>query len=264
MFAVTAGGHRDRFEAGRAWALLRHQVQMGPRPSGSPESRALAAFIRARLPHGRYEDEPGGLRNVVGQLPGRGRAVLVGAHYDTKVEPFRFVGANDGASGTAELLELARALKHARRPRGAPPIRFVAFDGEESPDDHADFYATGLRGSKPYAARHAHELRAMILLDFVANKHLSIPREAGSDPALWARLRAAARRVDAGGAFPDAQQGEVLDDHTPFARRGVPSIDLIDFDFPCWHRACDDLPAVSKHSLGQSGAAVLALLRSWR
>jgi glutaminyl-peptide cyclotransferase len=237
---------------------------MGPRPTGSPASRALAAYIRARLPRGRYEDEPGGVRNVVGGLPGRGKAILLAAHYDTKLEPFRFVGANDGAGGTAELLELARALRHTHRPRGAPPIRFVAFDGEESPDDRNDFDATGLRGSKPYAARHAHELRAMILLDFVANRQLSIPREAGSDPALWARLRAAARRAGVARAFPDAVQGEVLDDHTPFARRGVPSIELIDFDFPCWHRACDDLSAVSRRSLADSGAAVLELLRSWR
>jgi glutaminyl-peptide cyclotransferase len=261
--ALTAAPPADRFEAGRAWSLLRDQVRMGPRPTGSPASRALAAFIRGRLPHGRYEDEPGGVRNVVGELPGRGKAVLVAAHYDTKPEPFRFVGANDGAGGTAELLELARVLSHAHRPRGAPPIRFVAFDGEESPNDRRDFYAMGLRGSKSYAARHAGELRAVVLLDFVANRHLSIPREAGSDPGLWARLRAASRRVGAEGAFPDSQQGEVLDDHTPFARRGVPAIDLIDFDFPCWHRGCDDLSAVSPRSLGLSGAAVLELLRSW-
>lgn len=264
MAAMTASAPTDRFDAGHAWSLLRDQVRMGPRPTGSPAARALAAFILARLPHARYEDEPGGVRNVVGELPGRGKAVLVAAHYDTKPEPFRFVGANDGAGGTAELLELARALEHTRRPRGAPPIRFVAFDGEESPDDRADFYATGLRGSKPYAARHAGELRAMVLLDFVANRNLAIPREAGSDPALWARLRAAARRVGAGGAFPATEQGEVLDDHTPFARRGVPAIDLIDFNFPCWHKACDDLPAVSRRSLALSGAAALELLRSWR
>jgi Zn-dependent M28 family amino/carboxypeptidase len=266
LAAVTAGsGHAAGFDSARAWSLLRHEVQMGPRPTGSPANRALAAYIRARLPHGRYEDEPGGVRNVVGQLPGRGKAILVAAHYDTKLEPFRFVGANDGAGGTAELLELARALRHVHRARGAPPIRFVAFDGEESPHgDNADFYATGLRGSRPYAARHAHELRAMILLDFVANKDLAIPREAGSDVRLWSRLRAASRRAGVARAFPDALQGEVLDDHTPFARRGVPSIDLIDFDFPCWHRACDDLSAVSQRSLGESGAAVLELLRSWR
>ena len=264
LVALTAGGHAGRFDAARAWSLVRYQVQLGPRPTGSPQSRRLAEFLRARLPHGHFEDEPGGLRNVVGSLPGRGKAILVGAHYDTKVEPFRFVGANDGAGGTAELLELARALRRARRPAGAPPIRFVAFDGEESPDDAADFYKTGLRGSRPYAARHARELRAMILLDFVANKRLAIPREAGSNAALWTRLRAAARRVGSGAAFPRAVQGEILDDHTPFADRGIPAIDLIDFDFPCWHRACDDLGAVSERSLGLSGRAVLELLLSWR
>ena len=120
------------------------------------------------------------------------------------------------------------------------------------------------RGSKPYAARHARELRAMVLLDFVANRNLAIPYEAGSTRWLWARLRAAARRVGAGRAFPNTATGEVIDDHTPFTRRGVPAIDLIDFDFPCWHKACDDLPAVSKRSLALSGRAVLELLRSWR
>jgi hypothetical protein len=253
----------DRFDQARAWALLRAQVAMGPRPAGSAASRRLARFIHARLPRAHYEAVPGGLRNVVASLPGRGKAVLVGAHYDTKVEPFRFVGANDGAGGTAELLELARALSHAHRAADAPPLRFVAFDGEESPGD-GDFYATGDRGSKAYAARHAHELRAMVLLDFVANKRLRIPRELGSDRTLWTRLRAAARRVGSGAAFPRAVQGEILDDHTPFADRGIPAIDLIDFDFPCWHRACDDLGAVSERSLGLSGRAVLELLRSWR
>jgi hypothetical protein len=255
----------DRFDERRAWRLLVHQVRMGPRPAGSPAAHRLAAFIAARLPHGRVEPLPGGLENVEGSLPGRGRAVLVGAHYDTKDIP-GFVGAEDGAGGTAELLELARALHHARRPPGAPPIRFVAFDGEESPGpaDDESFYTEGLRGSRPYAAAHAKQLRAMILLDFVADKHLSIPREGGSDPVLWARLRAAARRVGALGAFPDATQGEVLDDHTPFARHGVPSIDLIDFTFPCWHKACDDLSAVSRRSLDLTGESVLELLRAWR
>ncbi len=251
----------DRFDGARAFALLRRQVEMGPRPGGSPPSRKLAAFIRERLPHGRYEQLPHGLRNVVGELPGRGKAVLVAAHYDTKDIP-GFVGANDGAGGTAALLELARVLGRTHRRAGAPPIRFVAFDGEEATDD-SDFYGTGLRGSKPYAARHADELQAMILLDFVADKDLAIPYEPDSDRALWDRLRAAARRVGSARAFPNRTQGEVQDDHTPFVRRGVPSIDLIDFDFPCWHKTCDDMSAVSERSLDMSGEAVLELLRTF-
>jgi Zn-dependent M28 family amino/carboxypeptidase len=199
------------------------------------------------------------LRNVVGELPGKGKAILVAAHYDTKDLP-GFVGANDGAGGTAQLLQLASELKKVKRAKDAPPIRFVAFDGEEATDD-ADFYGTGLRGSKTYARKHAKELRAMILLDFVADEDLSIPRDASSDPALWAKLRAAAKRVGSQSAFPAETQGVVEDDHTPFLRRGVPSIDLIDFTFPCWHKTCDDLSAVSEASLDKSGEAVLELLR---
>ena len=253
----------DRFDARRAFAELRREVQLGPRPAGSAASRRLAERLRRALPHGRFEPVPGGLRNVIGVLPGRDPAIVVAAHYDTKRLP-GFVGANDGAGGTAAVLELARALGAAPRPAGARELRFVLFDGEESTDDKRDFYSTGLRGSRAYAQRHRGELGALVLLDFVADKRLRIPREDGSDIELWARLRAAARRVGAGPAFPDDPVGEVLDDHTPFARAGVPAIDLIDFDFPCWHKRCDDLSAVSERSLDPSGEAVLELLRSWR
>jgi hypothetical protein len=264
--AASASGLRvDRFDAGRAWADLRHQVELGPRPAGSATLRRLAAEIRARLPHGRYESVPGhpGLRNVVGHVPGTLPAVVVGAHYDSKDLP-GFVGANDGAGGTAALLELARVLRGTRRPPGAPELRFVFFDGEENPDDAQPFYSGGVRGSKAYAKRHKSEIGALVLLDFIADRDLAIPREAGSDPALWARLRAAAGRVGAADAFPPGVVGTVLDDHTPFTRRGIPSIDLIDFTYPCWHRTCDDLAHVSRRSLDASGETVLELLRTWR
>jgi glutaminyl-peptide cyclotransferase len=199
---------------------------------------------------------PGGLRNVVGTVRGREPGyVVVGAHYDTKDIP-RFVGANDGASGTAVVAELARTI---RRPRHT--VRFVFFDGEESPGRGSDdFEADGLRGSK-VAAREFADARAMVLLDFVGDRRLSIPREANSDPGLWRKLRAAARRVGAGPVFPDRSSGSVLDDHLPFLDAGVPSIDLIDFTFPCWHRRCDDMSAVSERSVDAVGETVYELLR---
>jgi glutaminyl-peptide cyclotransferase len=255
----------DRFDGTRAFAELRREVELGPRPAGSPVLRKLAVRLKHALPRGHFEAVPGhpGLRNIVGRIPGKRPAVVVAAHYDTKNLP-GFVGANDGAGGTAAVLELARALRHTKRPKGAPELRFVLFDGEEATDDERDFLATGVRGSKAYARRHADELRALVLLDFVADKDLRLPREQGSDPKLWARLRSAARRVGAQAAFPAQTQGEVHDDHTPFTRDGVPAIDLIDFDFPCWHRRCDDLSAVSARSLDVSGEAVLELMRTWR
>jgi glutaminyl-peptide cyclotransferase len=259
--ARSAGTLRtDRFDAQRAFEDLRYQVELGPRPAGSHTARKLATWLRDRLPEGRIETAPGGWQNVVGELAGQGKPILVAAHYDTKDLP-GFVGANDGAGGTAVVLEIARALEQMERPAAAPAIRFVLFDGEESPDDSKDFYSTGLRGSRPYARRHADEIRSLILLDFVAEKgEMLIPREASSHIVLWARLRDAAREVGALRVFPDVPGPAVIDDHTPFIRRGVPAIDLIDFTFDCWHKPCDDMSAVSARSLDLVGETVVAML----
>jgi len=252
----------DRFDSRAAWKLLREQVELGPRPAGSDASRRLAARLRALLPGGHYQAVPGGLRNVVGSVRGRSRRyLLVGAHYDTKDIP-GFVGANDGASGTAVVVQLARRFARAgSRPRHT--LVFVLFDGEESPAGTPDsrFEQKGLRGSR-VAARRWKAAEAMVLLDFVGDKRLSTPREAYSDRRLWEKLRAAAHRVGVGERFPEETFGAVADDHLPFIRRGVPSIDLIDFDFPCWHRRCDSLSAVSERSLDASGEAVHELIAS--
>jgi hypothetical protein len=264
--AAATATRADRFDSARAWKHLTYQVSLGPRPAGSPQLAKLAGYLRARLPRGHYESVPGhpGLRNVVGRIPGKKPAVVLAAHYDTKDLP-GFVGANDGAGGTAAALEISRALRKLKRPRNAPEIRFVFFDGEEATDDSRPFEATALRGSKAYAERHAEEIRALVLLDFVAEKgQMRIPREAGSDARIWRRLRAAAKRAGSGAAFPPGLVGEVTDDHTPFMRKGIPAVDLIDFTFPCWHKTCDDLSAVSERSLDLSGEAVLELLRAWR
>jgi peptidase M28-like protein len=240
------------------------QVRLGPRPAGSAASRLLAGRLKAALPRGSYQPVPGGLRNVVGFVRGRdpGRYVVVAAHYDTKDIP-GFVGANDGAGGTAVLVQLARTIK----PRTLrPSVVFLALDGEETPAGVPDskFLQYGIRGAK-VAAPIYRKAEAMILLDFVANRHLVLPRELNSDAALWAKLRRAAARVGVGSVFPDESHttGPVLDDHYPFSREGVPSIDLIDFDFPCWHRLCDDLSAVSMQSLDIVGETMVALLRSF-
>jgi glutaminyl-peptide cyclotransferase len=251
----------DRFDAQAAYRLVREQVELGPRPAGSAPSRALAERLRRILPNGRFQPIGGGLRNVAGRIPGRNpkRVVVVGAHYDTKEIP-GFVGAVDGASGTAVAAQLARTIK----PRElAPTVVFLMFDGEEVPAGKSDeeFTRYGIRGSKAVAPRYKNA-EAMILLDFVGNRGLRIPREDYSNPGLWQRLRSAARTVGVGKVFPAADLGGgIQDDHLPFIEQGVPSIDLIDFDFPCWHRVCDDLSKVSQRSLDASGETVYELLR---
>src|SRR3954447_18231 len=249
----------DRFDGRAAFGLVKLQLSYGPRPAGSAQSRRLAEKLRTLLPNGRFQPVHGGLRNVVGTVPGRdpSRTVVVGAHYDTKDIP-GFLGANDGAGGTAAVMQLARRL----RPRTiGPTVQFVLFDGEETPRgvSESEFLTRGLRGSK-VAATAFKGAEAMILLDFVADRELRLPREATSDPQLWARLRAAAQKAGVAGYFPNTAGIGIEDDHTPFLRRRIPSIDLIDWDFPCYHRTCDDLSAVSEKSIDASGEAVAGLL----
>ena len=260
--SVEQAGSIDRFDERAAFAFLERQVELGPRPAGSEASRKLGDWLLGEVPRGRLQDVPGDLRNVIGEVPGSdaGRYVVVGAHYDTKDIP-GFVGANDGAAGTAVVLELAQTLQPEEI---GPTVFFVFFDGEESPADTPDdeFAEEGLRGSK-VAAQFLFEAEAMVNVDFVGEKGLVLPREESSDPELWRELRAAADRVGYADVFPSETQPPVIDDHTPFLEAGVPAIDLIDFDFGCFHQQCDDLSAVSPESLDAAGESLMELLREF-
>src|SRR4051812_35321326 len=153
-----SGSPAHRFDGPAAWSLLQRQVAVGQRPAGSPRLRQLATELRPLLPGGRFEPFPStgpqqGLRNIVGSLPGRAPAILIGAHYDTEWHPKGFVGANDSAAGTAALIGLARSLA-GELPTDHREIRFVLFDGEEDPPGctDKDFLFCALRGSRAYAA----------------------------------------------------------------------------------------------------------------
>ncbi len=268
--AVLPRARVNRFDGAAALALVRRQVAVGQRPAGSPQLRRLAATLLPLLPAGRFEPLPGqvgrtgsGLRNVVGVLPGRRPALVVGAHYDTESHPPGFVGADDSAAGTAVLVEVARALRRMPRPAGARELRFVLFDGEEEPTaaDNVDFYARALRGSKAYVAAHRRELSAMVLLDYVGNKGLRLPREGSSDEALWSRLRVAAAAVGVGAVFPGGTQVRILDDHTPFLRAGIPAVDLIDFSYRWADGLQDTVDKLDVRALDAVGESVVELLR---
>src|SRR5215210_2588405 len=228
----------DRFDAERAWRLVELQLAFRQRPAGSPQLRRLARTLRRLLPDGRFEPLAGqpGLRNVVGTVPGRRPGIVIGAHYDTLAEPRGFVGANNGAAGSAVVIEAARAMSRIPRTPGGREVRFVLFDGEEPaaglPEESADFYSDGLRGSRAYVARHPGRTAAMVLLDYVGNRGLQLPLEGTSTPALWARVRAAAHRAGAARFFPAERGAAVVDDHTPFLRARVPAVDLIDWSYP--------------------------------
>ena len=220
--AAAAAQKVDRFDEDRAWKMLEYQVKLGPRPAGCatvaasspPTSRRGSRTAATRA-------VPGGLRNVVGEIPGKGKPIVLAAHYDTKDIP-GFVGANDGAGGTAAMLEIARVLqqdearRRTRRRSGSSPS--TARRPPTTPTSTAPACAapSRTRTSTPSS------IKELVLLDFVADKDLAIPCEAElgrGDVGGPARGRRARGRDS---AFPDTQQGVVEDDHTPFVRRGVP------------------------------------------
>jgi glutaminyl-peptide cyclotransferase len=255
----------DRFDAGRAMVTAKMQIDAGPRPAGSKTLRAVAEKLRAELPNGRFEavlahsDE----RNIIGDLPGPGPVIVIAAHYDTIAHPKGFVGANDSAAAVGAVIELARSLRKIRRSAVAPGIRFVLFDGEEEPEPSDDFYANGLRGSKSYVRLHAEEIRSMILLDYIGQKGLRLPREGTSTKSLWLEVRAAAKRVGVGQVFPNATGTGIFDDHTPFLRAGIPAVDLIDWDYPPQHTLRDTYDKLSIESVDAVGETVVELIKSW-
>jgi hypothetical protein len=267
-----------RFDAQRAFDDLAAQVRLGPRPSGSAANRRLTAMLAARLRDAdvRQVRIQRPLRNVVGVIPGRERgAVVVGAHHDTKDAVPGFVGANDGASGVALVLELARALPDRL---DGPSIRIALFDAEEARGERP-FTEDGARGSAQYV-RYARdggrqgsppvdEIRAMVLYDLVADCDLGLPLEGNSDPTLYERFRGAALELDpdGDGAPFTGEAAAVLDDHVPFAEAGVEAVDLIDFDYgpgpspgEWWHTPEDDLEHVCADSLAAVGRPSLLAL----
>lgn len=261
--SVSSGRVPDRFDTERAWSLVRMQLAYGQRPAGSTQLQALARRLRARLPRGTFEPLPGepGLRNVVGTIPGTKPGIVIGAHYDTLADPKGFVGANNGAAGTAIVIEAARALDRMRLKPGRE-IRFVLFDGEEPasglPEEQADFYNAGLRGSRAYVEAHPGRTAEMVLLDYVGNKGLTLPREANSNAVLWRALRSAARSAGKIHYFPRGTSGGYIDDHIPFRRAGVPAIDLIDPNYD-GHSLSDRIGRLSKASIDAVGETIVAL-----
>jgi len=268
--ATLAAAADARFDGAAAFRHLERLVAIGPRPAGSAGGARARDYIAAELRRAGVKvraepfeaDTPDGrlnMANVVAVVAGRRPdVILVGGHYDTKAfREFRFVGANDGGSSAALLLELARAL--AAQPREY--TYWVAFfDGEEArgawtPTD-------SLYGSRRMAAdlaRRGQLPRAVIVADMIGDRDLGIRREASSTPWLTDLVWDSARRLGQSAHFlPDAMSVE--DDHAPFLRAGVPAALLIDFDFPAWHTAGDTLDKVSAQSLQVVGDVLLDAL----
>jgi glutaminyl-peptide cyclotransferase len=261
------------FDSNRAWEHLRQIVSMGPRPSGSPAIEQTRQYIKNQLgavgvavaEQKWVDDTPAGkvpMVNLIATIPGtRKDRIVFAGHYDTKrFAQFRFVGASDGGSSAAFVVELARVLKARRNPF---TVELLFLDGEEAVNE-VWAGTDNTYGSRHYvdAARRDGSLaglKALVLVDMIGDRSLQIRRDSNSTPWLTDLVWAAARRQKLDAYFiPESTQVE--DDHLPFTKAGVPSVDIIDLDYPQWHTAQDNLDAVSARSLQVVGDVLLAAI----
>ncbi len=267
------------FDSARAWTHLQAMVNIGPRPAGSAELRQTRAYITRQMtalgltveeqpfvadtPVGKVE-----MVNLIVRLPGkRPERILFTGHYDTKpMKTSVFVGASDGASSAAMLIELARVFKDRTREF---TYEFVWLDGEEAfclgwTDCGKPGSPDNTYGSRYYvqAAKKAgvtSSIKANILVDMVGDKDLRIVRESQSTKWLVDIVWATAKRLGHGAIFPDESM-VIEDDHVPFLEAGIPSVDIIDLDYPAWHNMSghDTIDKVSAKSLQIVGDVIVA------
>jgi glutaminyl-peptide cyclotransferase len=273
LVAVAGGAEKSRVDGAAALRHVEQLVAIGPRVAGTPGGVKAREYIvrelrkikgaqvqvrpfEAQTPHGTLP-----MANVVAVVVGkRPDVVMLAGHYDTKLfKEFRFVGANDGGSSTALLIELTRRLAAAPRDY---TYWVVWFDGEEARATWTD--RDSLYGSRRLAGElaNAKQLpRTLILVDMIGDRDLQIRRESHSAGWLTEIIWETAVRLGHGRHFIRDSM-PVEDDHVPFLRLGVPAALLIDFDFPAWHTPDDTLDKVSAESLAIVGDVVLEALPS--
>ena len=270
--AIAQAPAPPRVDGATALRHVERLVAIGPRVAGSPGAERARAYIvgelrrlgiepevqsfEATTPHGRLR-----MANIIARLPGRrSDVIMLAGHYDTKLfNSFRFVGANDGGSSAALLIELTRRL--AKAPREYT-VWVVWFDGEEARETWTS--TDSLYGSRYLAAeleRTRRLPRALVLMDMIGDRDLNIRRDTYSTPWLTDILWASATRLGHAKSFLNDPM-PVEDDHAPFLKAGAAAALLIDFDYPPWHTADDTLDKVSAQSLAIVGDVVLDALPS--
>jgi len=272
--AATAASAQspNAFDSNKAWEHLRQQVSIGPRPSGTPANLKNRDYIKAQMAalgikvaeqpfEGATPLGPVKMVNLLATIPGKSPdRIVLASHFDTKLfRNLRFVGASDGASSTAALIEVARVLKARKELPFTYELLFL--DGEEAVIEWQGNDNT--YGSRYYveAGRKSGSLKsikAFILLDMIGDRNLTIRRESNSTRWLTDIVWGVAKKLKQP-AFMD-EETTVEDDHIPFLKAGVASLDLIDLDYPQWHTAQDTLDNVAARSLQSVGDVLIASL----
>jgi Zn-dependent M28 family amino/carboxypeptidase len=255
------------FNGQRAYQDVLAQVAFGPRVPDSLAHAETITYIQNELRKTGWQAhiqdttwQGFAIRNIIASRTDQTPQIILGAHYDSRMladqdpGPGRFApvpGANDGASGVAVLLELARTL-----PKDSLPTWLVFFDAE---DDGGIAGRDWIMGSQAFVASLPFHPKAAIIVDMVGDADLNIYIERNSNAALVAEIWGQAARLGFDQQFIPAIKYSMEDDHTPFLKAGIPAVDIIDFDYPYWHTAADTPDKVSPKSLQIVGET----LRAW-
>ena len=285
---TTEAPAKSDFDADRAFEYVKKQVEFGPRPPGSPELEKTRAYIIDELRSfglNVISDEfhattPVGdkkMTNIVAELPGPSPdIIIISSHYDTKLfKEFKFVGANDAGSSTGALMEIARVL--AAKKSNKLTYRFVFFDGEEAfcrewddchnpnPADPKTPLPDNTYGSRHYvsqlvAKNEVSRVKAMILMDMMGSKNLKLGRaDLGTtwlQDIVWRTGQQLGYKE-----FVDSTEGVGDDDHSPFLKAGIDSLDIIQLStYYEWHTKDDTLDKISGKSLKIVGDTIIASL----
>jgi glutaminyl-peptide cyclotransferase len=281
--AITACASTPKiFDGAHAYqTYVTAQMNLGARPAGSAADRATGDYILAQLKESQWKTETQEfvyrnvpVRNIVGKNSVvRGPLIIVGAHYDTRpradqdqAHPDQPVpGANDGASGVAVLLELARTLDLSKLKN---EVWLVFFDAEDNGDlggcvvapppcDNTPWHWSV--GSEYFASKLTVKPEFVVIADMIGDADQNIYYEQYSDKQLQEELWKIAARLGYAREFIPQYKWPMDDDHTPFLQRGIRAVDLIDFDYPYWHTTQDTTDKVSGESLGRVGK----VLQTW-
>ena len=250
------------FDGKRAYADVETQVAFGPRIPGSDGHANVQKWMRDELIKAGWQVEiqesqamghP--IQNIVASRGDESPQIILGAHYDSRMfadndpdpanHSLPVPGANDGASGVAVLLELARVL-----PKDSVPVWLVFFDAEDNGNiDGWDW----ILGSTEFVKNNPIQPRAVVIVDMIGDADLNIYKETNSNTDLTNEIWGIAQNLENDTVFIPDYKFSMLDDHTPFLRAGIPAIDIIDFDYPYWHTMQDTPDKVSAGSLQAVG-----------
>ena len=266
---LTAGS--PAFDAERAYADAAYQVSLGPRTPDSVAHDQVIEYIVTNLEQDGWvvelqvaREQGQVVKNVVARR-GRGKPwIILGAHYDSRLwadqdavaenQRRPVLGANDGASGVAVLLELARAIPTDLDKE----VWLVFFDAEDNGKIPGWDWVLG---SRAFVGQLDTQPDAVVVVDMVGDADLQLYYERSSDRALTEQIWAQAALLGHP-QFVAEEKYNILDDHTPFLQLGIPAIDIIDFDYPYWHTVEDTLDKISTESLNAVGETLLAWLLS--